>query len=166
MKRRYDPLDNLKAEAPQQAAPVETFEVSVLRKALADMSLQLARSQEQTENLKGRFELLERYSKDERLFLGGLLENAYKKNAALAAENSAAGVEVATSQREAHLSAQRLKHQVAFSALDTFRYQLQIDQSEGKRIAAEKECQRLREELARHQKGAAPGEGADAREAR
>lgn len=150
MKRRYDPLDKLR-DPPPQPYPVEAFEVTALRKELASVSLQLAKSQDQAESLQGRVDLLERHAKDERLFWGGLLENAQKRNAILMAENAAARIEVVASNHQAHLSAQQLKHHEDLAVLDKFTSELQVRWSEEKRAAAEKECQRLRDDMARYQ---------------
>lgn len=143
MKRR-DPLDHLKSDPPRQPATIEAFTLDALHEELRSVSLQLAKSQDEAERLKGRLELMERYSKDERHHWGALLETMQEKNAALMVENATARIDVAASKYRAEANAAWARQQDDAAVLDALRVEL-MDKSCAEAV---EECQRLRAELA------------------
>lgn len=136
MKRR-DPLDHLKPEPPPQPATIEAFTLDALHEELRSVSLKLAKSQDEADRLRGRLEVMERCSKEERQHLGALLESMQQKNAALMVENATARIDVAASKHRAELSAAWARQQDDVVVLEGIRVDLM-----------DKECQRLRAELA------------------
>ena len=143
MKKR-DPLDHLKPEPPKQPGAIETFTLNTLKEELSSVSLKLAKSQDEAERLKGRLDLMERYSKDERHHWGTLLVSMQEKNAALMVENATAKIDVAASKYRAEANAAWAWQHEDAAVLDAFRVEL-MDKS---RAEAVEECQRLRAELA------------------
>ena len=143
MKKR-DPLDHLKPEPPKQPGAIEAFTLDALQEELSSVSLKLAKSQDEAERLKGRLDLMERYSKDERHHWGTLLVNMQEKNAALMVENATAKIDVAASKHRAELCAAWAKQQEDVVVLEGIR----VDLMEKSLAEAVEACQRLRAELA------------------